>query len=312
VVKIGVVGAGGWGKNHLRVLSELEALAAFCDVDPEKLDFYAKKYRTHAYPRLDDMLENEALDGVTICTPTTTHGAVAAKTLERGLDTFVEKPLTYTSREGERLVRLAAAQGVVLAVGYIERFNPAVTELARILEGGGLGQPLLLEFHRENRWPATIRDVGVVLDTSVHDIDTARWLFKEEPESVFARVGKVIGNHEDFAAITLAFGGQRTAFIASNWVTPKRVRQLTAVCTNGVGTVDFITQELRLDDAEGTRIPRIERKEPLMLELMNFLDAAEERGPPLTEGRDAVMTTRISELALESGRIGQKVTVPPR
>ncbi|MBI4258089.1 MAG: Gfo/Idh/MocA family oxidoreductase [Thaumarchaeota archaeon] len=309
MTRIGVIGTGGWGKNHLRALYELGALAAICEIDKQKLSFYTKKYQAEGYASTDRMFSQEKLDGVLICTPTSTHYLIASKALEKGIDVFVEKPLTYDSSEGDKLVGLAQSKHVNLVVGYIERFNPAVSELAKILEKGDLGQPLLLEFHRENRWQQQIKDVGIILDTSVHDIDTARWLFREEPREVFARTGKVIGNHEDFATIILSFSGEKTAFIASNWVTPKKVRQLDAVCTNGTATVDFISQELQLDDASGTRIPRLERQEPLMLELRNFVDTVEGKAKPLVEGRDAVQTTRVAEAALKSAQIGEKVAI---
>ncbi|MBI2184837.1 MAG: Gfo/Idh/MocA family oxidoreductase [Thaumarchaeota archaeon] len=311
MARIGVIGTGGWGKNHLRVLYELEALAAICEIDKQKLAFYTKRYQAKGYSNVDQMVSEEKLDGVVICTPTSTHHQIASKAMEKGLAAFVEKPLTYSSSEGDKLVSLAKSKRVHLVVGYIERFNPAVSELAKVLEKGELGQTLLLEFHRENRWPPHIKDVGIILDTSVHDIDTARWLFKEEPKEVFARTGRVMGNHEDFATMILSFSGKKTAFIASNWVTPKRVRQLSAVCTNGTATVDFISQELRLDDASGTRIPRIEKQEPLTLELRNFIDSVEGRTKPVVEGYDAVQTTKVAEAALKSAQTEEKIVIRP-
>lgn len=152
-----------------------------------------------------------------------------------------------------------------------------------------------------------MRDVGVVLDTAVHDIDTARWLFSEEPRLVFARTGRLTGGQEDFAAIILGFSRDRTAFIASNWITPKKVRTLTAVCTDGIITIDFITQEVRVEGEEGVFIPRREWAEPLKLELKNFLDAVEGRCEPLVKGEDAVKTSRVAEAALVSSKTGSPI-----
>ena len=93
-------------------------------------------------------------------------------------------------------------------------------------------------------------------DASVHDIDTARWLFGEEPKTVYARVGSVMGKNEDFATILLGFGDQRTAFITTNWVTPSRVRQLSAVFEKGVVTVDFISQEIQVHEESADEGPQ--------------------------------------------------------
>ncbi|MFN3622284.1 MAG: Gfo/Idh/MocA family protein, partial [Nitrososphaerales archaeon] len=148
-VKIGVIGVGSWGKNHLRVLSELGCLAAFCDINAERVKGYEKKYGVRGYCSVDEMLQKEVLNAVTICTPTITHGEVAKKTLNAGLHTFVEKPLTLSSTEGDELLEIAKKQGVILTAGYIERFNPAVSTLKALIMSGRIGEPLLLEFHRE-------------------------------------------------------------------------------------------------------------------------------------------------------------------
>jgi len=303
-VKVGVIGVGGWGKNHLRVLNELGCLAAFCDIDVEKVKRYGEKYHVKGYSSVDEMLQREKLDAAIISTPTITHYEIAMKTIASGLHTFVEKPLTLTSKEGEELLEAAEKQGVILTSGYIERFNPAVTALKEIIASSRLGEPLLLEFHRESKWLGNVRDVGIILDTAVHDIDTARWIFNLEPKSVYARTGHIISPHEDFAAIILGFDEKKTAFIASNWVTPKRVRRLITVCTGGIITIDFITQEVQIDDEKGTTIPRREWREPLLLEMQHFIECVEGKQKPIVTARDAINNTKIAEAALISSKHG--------
>jgi UDP-N-acetylglucosamine 3-dehydrogenase len=303
-----VVGAGGWGKNHLRVLSELRALHCVCDIDPERATLYSKKYGCNAYTDLDEMLSRERLDSVNVCTPTSTHFEVASKVLKRGLNVFVEKPMTATSSQGKELVEIAKDSGRILTVGFIERFNPAVIHAKKAMKEKRLGEPLLLEFHRENKWAGRITDVGIVADTSVHDIDTARWLLDEEPYVVFSRVGKVMSRErEDFAVITLGFKHEKSAFIMSNWVTPKRLRQLSAVCTHGVITLDFITQETKFDMSQETTIPRTEFREPLLAELEHYLDSLRSGKAPLVKPQDGLNNTIIAEAALASSSSGAPV-----
>jgi UDP-N-acetylglucosamine 3-dehydrogenase len=307
-LRIGVVGTGGWGKNHLRVFSELGVLSCLCDIDPARTNQWSEKYECKGYTDVDKMLESEKLDAVTICVPTSLHYGVASKVLSKKINTFVEKPMTATSAEGKKLVELANDSGVFLTVGFIERFNQAVVEAKAALKEKSLGDPLLLEFHRENRWAGRITDVGIVADTTVHDIDTARWLFDEEPRIVFARLGSVISDkREDFAAITLGFKGMKTAFIVSNWVTPKRLRQLSIVCTQGVITLDFVTQETRFDDAKGTTIPRREFKEPLLAEMTSFLESLRNGKPPLVKPKDGLNNTIIAEAAVASNSAGAPI-----
>jgi UDP-N-acetylglucosamine 3-dehydrogenase len=254
------------------------------------------------------MLASESLDAVSVAVPTSLHFEVASKIVQKKINVFVEKPMTATSIEGRNLVEMAKDAGIFLTVGFIERFNPAVVDAKNAIKNKVLGDPLLLEFHRENKWVGRITDIGIVADTSVHDIDTARWLFDEEPNLVFARLGNVISQtREDFAAITLGFGKQKSAFIVSNWVTPKRLRQLTVVCTLGVISLDFVSQEIKFDDPKGTQTPRREFKEPLMAEMEMFVEALKNGRPPLVKPLDGLNNTIIAEAALASGSSGTPI-----
>jgi predicted dehydrogenase len=309
MVRIAVIGTGGWGKNHVRVLGELGQLVAVCDLDESRAAAYAERYRVKSYSSVDDLLEKERPDGVTICTPASTHFAVASKTLKAGVHTFVEKPMTSSAKEAQDLIVEAEKAGRILTVGFIERFNPAITELKKMITQGTLGRPILFEYHRENRRGENIVDVGVVKDASVHDIDTARWLFGEEPKTVYARVGSVMGKNEDFATILLGFGDERTAFITTNWVTPSRVRQLSAVFEKAVVTLDFITQEIQVHEEAGTKVPKHTFQEPLMLELKEYAAAIAEGRQPLVTGKDGLMVTRIAEAVLASSRTSSPIFV---
>src|SRR5205807_3407789 len=144
---------------------------------------------------------------------------------EQKKNVFVEKPMTYLSHEGEDLQRLAEKNKVVLTCGYVERFNPAVALVKEYVKSKKYGELIMMEFHRENRMPLHVKDVGIIYDTSVHDIDTAMFLFNCRPHVVFARAGKKFHLYEDFATIMLGFNDQKVAIIASNWITPKRVRR---------------------------------------------------------------------------------------
>ena len=309
MVRIAVIGTGGWGKNHVRVLSELGHLVAVCDLDASRAASFGEKYRVKAYSNVEEMLEKEKPEGVTICTPASTHFAVAIKTLRAGVHTFVEKPMTSTVREAEDLIKEAESAKRILTVGFIERFNPAISELKKMITQGTLGKPILFEYHRENLRGENIVDVGVVKDASVHDIDTARWLFGEEPKTVYARVGSVMGKNEDFATILLGFGDERTAFITTNWVTPSRVRQLSAVFEKAVVTVDFISQEIQVHEESGTKVPQHSVKEPLMLELKEYVAAIAEGRQPLVTGKDGLMVTRIAEAVLASSKTSSPIFV---
>jgi UDP-N-acetylglucosamine 3-dehydrogenase len=162
----------------------------------------------------------------------------------------------------------------------------------------------MLEFHRENRMPLHIKDVGIIYDTSVHDIDTANWLFDDMPYVVFARAGKIKHKHEDFASIMLGYKEDKVAIISSNWITPKRVRTFSAVCTDAIITSDFISQEVKIEKKGETEIPRNEKQEPLLLEIQSFLGAIEGKNEQVVKSQEAVNVTKIAEAALLSSQKG--------
>jgi UDP-N-acetylglucosamine 3-dehydrogenase len=130
-----------------------------------------------------------------------------------------------------------------------------------------------------------IKDVGIIYDTSVHDIDTAMWLFDDTPQVVFARSGKIQHEHEDFATIMLGFKDNKVAIISSNWITPSRIRTFNAVCTEGIVSSDFITQEVKIQTKNETEIPRKEMQEP----------------------SEAVNVTKIAEASLLSSQKGTPI-----
>lgn len=297
------VGVGGWGKNHARILSEMGELHAICDSDGEAGGAFASRYGVEYYKTPEDALHSD-FDAAVIATPTATHHAIASMMIRAKKHVLVEKPMTYGSAEGQELADMAAKNRVVLTCGYLERFNPALGVIRRIIRDGTYGGLVMMEFHRENRMPLHIKDVGIIYDTSVHDIETANWLFGSTPGMVFARSGRIRHEHEDHATIMLGYGGERTAISSSNWVTPNRVRRLSVVLTEAVISTDFITQKTVVE-RDGGSFPLEGRwQEPLLLEMRGFVDAIEGRDADIVSPREAVNVTRIAEAALLSGRKG--------
>tara|TARA_Y100000815_G_scaffold135557_1_gene122229 strand:+ start:387 stop:1322 length:936 start_codon:yes stop_codon:yes gene_type:complete len=306
-LKIVQIGTGGWGKNHSRILSEFGVLSAICDTNPKIAEEFGKKYSVNFYNSLENLLEKEKFDAALVCTPTSTHTEIAAKLIENKKHVFVEKPLTYLSEDGQKLIEIAKKNNVILTCGYIERFNPAVATVKDFLKSKKYGDLIRLEFYREHRMPQHIKDVGIIYDTSVHDIDTALWLFDEVPDFVFAIAGSINHEHEDFATIMLGFKDNKTATISSNWITPTRVRNFNAVCTDARIFSNFITQEIRIETNNGTENPKNEKTEPLSLEIRNFIDAIQGKNDLIVKPEQAVNVTKIAEAALLSSQKGTPI-----
>ncbi len=306
-MKVVQIGVGGWGKNHSRVLSKFGVLSAVCDANSERAEEFGKKYSVNFYDSFESLLEQEEFDAALVCTPTFTHSDITTRLIENKKHVFVEKPMTYISEDGQNLIGLAKRNNVILTCGYIERFNPAVASVKDFIKSQKYGDLIRLEFYREHRMPQHIKDVGVIYDTSVHDIDTAIWLFDDTPEVVFAIAGRINHEHEDFATITLGFKDNKTATISSNWITPIRVRNFNAVCTEARIFSDFITQEIRIETDNGTENPKNEKAEPLSLEIKNFIDAIEGKNDLLVKPEQAVNVTKVAEAALLSSQRGTPI-----
>lgn len=305
-MRTALVGAGGWGKNHARVLHEMGDLCAVCDSDAGRAAERAAAYSVPAFASVKELLESGP-DAAVVCTPTRTHERVAGELIEAGVHVLVEKPVGPEPGAAERLARMAEKKGTVLTAGYIERFNPAVRAVKQAAGDGSLGRLFVLEFHRQNRRPARDDDVGIIHDAAVHDIDTAVWLFGRAPELVFARAGGT-GGREDFAAVMLGFGGGQVATISANWITPARIRRFEAVFTEAAVSADFLTQEIT---ARGAEAPPVSRREPLGLELRNFAESVRDRSKLIVEPWQAVGVSRIAEAARISARDGVPVYMEP-
>jgi len=313
-LRVGVIGAGFWGKNHIRVFSELEnvELVAVCDIDPRKAKDITEKYRVKPYMSVEGLLEKEDIEAVSICTPTTTHYQIALEAIERGKHVLVEKPMVSTSEEAKRLLVKAEEKGVKMMVGFIERFNPGVQRVKSLLKTGALGKVVLAFARRVGRWPERIGDVGVVKDTAIHDLDIMRFIFKQEPRSVYAKMGSLGHKFEDYVQVMLGFNGIQTGLIEANWLTPHKIRTLTVTGDEAVVTLNYLTQEITIEDFEKMMKPTCRWEEPLAFELKDFAESILEDRDPKVTGRDGLRALEIAEAAIESARINGSVEMKNR
>jgi len=302
-LKIAVIGAGFWGRNHARVLSELPQaeLVAVCDINGERSETVAKEYNAKPYTSSEDLYRKEQFDAVSICVWSTELFPKAMEALNAGKHVFVEKPMASRAAEAEKMLETAKSEGLHLTVGFIERFNPAVRRLKKSIEEGKIGEPVSATVKRVSKWPERIGDVGVVKDTAIHDIDLMRYIFEEDPISVYARAGRLRHKRfEDYTQVMLAFPDGKSAFLEANWLTPYKVRRLTVTGSEAIITVDYITQELIIETSRQTLIPRYEWEEPLKIELQHFVDSVLKDNNPMVTGLDGVKALKIAEAILES------------
>jgi UDP-N-acetylglucosamine 3-dehydrogenase len=321
-LRVAVVGAGSMGINHLRVLKELEEqarLVAVAESNSQALRRAITRFQIAGYSDYREMLETERPDLVSVVVPTHLHGEVAAFALALGSNVLVEKPLTSTVEEAEALIELAHQRNVRLAVGHIERFNPAVAEVKRRLRSGVLGRIFHLHARRIGPFPPRIRDVGVTLDLASHEIDTMRYLMDAEIEHVSAQIQQHIHSTcEDLLLGLLRFSNDALGVLDVNWLTPTKVRELSITGEKGMFLLNYLTQDVYFYEndytpttwdtlrsltgvSEGTMTRlKVQKAEPLRLEYEDVLRAIREDTAPTVSGEDGLAVLNVVQQLIAS------------
>jgi len=307
---VAVIGTGFWGRNHARIYKELEEteLLAVCDINAERAKRTAKQFDVTPYMNVGKMLKEEDIEAVSICTWSTSLSKEALKALKAGKHVLVEKPMAANVKQAKKLLTTAQKEGLHLTVGFLMRFIPGMRHIKRAVEDETIGELVCATAKRVSEWPERIGDVGVVKDLAIHDIDVIRYLFDEEPNAVYAKTGSMKHRRfEDYAQIMLTFESGKSALIESNWLTPYKTRTLVVTGSKAIMKLDYITQELTVEDAKETLQPRYPWQEPLKLELQHFANCVLKKEKPLITGMDGLRALQIAEAALKSSAAGKAV-----
>jgi predicted dehydrogenase len=305
------------GRNHLRVISNHPetTLAAIADTDPAALEAAVAQTSAQGFADPLAMIAEEELDGVVIAAPTTAHRALALAAIERGVGLLVEKPLAATVEDGLAIVAAARKRNVRVQVGHVERYNPAVLEMGRLLRSGWLSTIYAITSRRAGPFPARIRDVGVTVDLGTHDVDMLSWIAGERPVRVYAETAQRLhATHEDLTFGLLHFPSGATGFLDVDWLTPVKRRSLVAVGEEGMFELDYLTQKLTFTRSNVERpqmiggyattfsgdvaeIP-IQSIEPLRAQLDEFVRVLRTGERPYVDGEDGLWAVAMANALL--------------
>jgi predicted dehydrogenase len=304
-----VCGAGSFGRNHLRVYRELEQqghpirLAAIFETDGSRAQALRAEWKVPVFQSLEDCLAAQvsgelSAQAASVCTPTSTHHAVAAALLNAGLDVLVEKPIATTATEADDLVALALKHGRILQVGHLERFNPAVAAIEPYLNG-----PMFFEAHRLSMFTPRALDVDVVLDLMIHDLDIVLNLVRSPVCHLHAVGLPILSGKVDIANVRIEFDSGCVANFTASRVSTERVRKLRFFQPHQYVSIDYARQDLLMIDVKAAAAPAaglggplppglsfnkpaVHSGEPLRLEIESFLNAVQNRTPPRVSGLD--------------------------
>ena len=293
MLRVGVIGVGQMGQHHARNYSEMESadLVGVADSNQTRLIEIADRFKVNAYVDYKDMLA-DGLDAVSVVVPTSMHKDVALEVIDSGTHLLVEKPLANSLENAKVIYDAVKDTSLKLLVGHIERFNPAVSKLKELIDNNTLGELLLVSSRRVGPFVPRIMDVGIITDSASHDIDVIRYLIGAEPKRVFSLWRGLKNKKGDHALIVFDFGDT----LASVEFSPNKVRSLTVTGTDGTAELDYIEQRVVIRSLDSKIIPKIEKAEPLRLELDHFIDCIVNDKTPLVNAYEGFMCTDISPI----------------
>jgi UDP-N-acetylglucosamine 3-dehydrogenase len=323
VLKAAVLGVGNMGRHHARVYAMMPdvELVAVADVSKTLGQQIAAKYGCKYYNDYLQLLDNENIDAASIAVPTSLHKAVALECIKRKVPVLIEKPIADTIPSAQAIIRNSEKRGVAVCIGHIERFNPSIQKLRKLIEEKKFGKIISINSKRVGLFPPQIKDTDVITDLAVHDIDICAFLLGVQPTTVNARAGKALNSKRyDYADIILGFNGVDVV-IQVNWITPVKVRELSLIGTKGYAELNYLNQTLKIYksnyekkfDSYGDYIvkfgtPNTEElnlagREPLQLEIENFINYLSKKDGNVVSAHEGLYALKI---ALQAARAAQR------
>lgn len=300
-LRLGVVGCGVMGQNHIKVSRTIQDvdLVAVCDINPASAKKVGNLYNIPYFTNVSEFLSRNP-DIVIIATPTVTHRKIAEECFNAGVNVLVEKPIADTIENAKVIVERAKHENLKLMVGHTERFNPAVIKLKEIIQNGELGEIASCSTKRVGPFPSRNCDVGVILDLGTHDIDIISYLYGEKVREVYAIAGCQIHSQEDHASLMLRFCNGNAGICEINWLTPSRMRRLSVVGSKGIAGLDFIEQRLTIFNNGTPHEVKISSFPPLLAEIEHFVQCVKNDTEPLVTGEESIHALTVALAAISS------------
>lgn len=319
MLKAVVVGAGNMGKNHVRNYSVLPGveLTGLADVNPNA-EALAKEFKCKFFTDYEEMFDAIKPDIVSIVVPTPFHAQVAMNAMNRGIHCLVEKPIASTVAEADQMIACAKKNKVVFTVGHIERYNPLIKKLKKVIDTGKIGDVTSIVCRRVGGFPQMEPKTDVIIDLAVHDIDIVNYILGQRPKKIVSHGSRTHHSQKIDSAEILMDYGRASGFVQANWLTPVKIRTISVTGSQGYVEGNYITQELAYykhnmqkvkDDFANfvTDMGKLEQEaiavdfeEPLASELKGFIAAV--KGNPekcLVQADDAKEALRIALDAVE-------------
>lgn len=304
--KIAVIGCGVWGRNIVRNFYNLNVLEIVCDLDESNLDKVREQYPgVKTTKDFNEIINNPEITAVAVVTPSHTHYRGVKAMLEAGKNVYVEKPISTVAQEAKDLTELAHEKGLVLMVGHLLLYHPAVNRLKMLIEEGELGDIVYAQSDRLNV-NFFKNDRSVMWDLAPHDVSMMSYVTGKEPVRIISAVGCSSEQNDimDITHISIEFEDGMVGQISDSWITPKKHVQLLVRGTKATAILDDTVQENKLviydnfkkDNSQNINLDYLEI-EPLKLECQHFISCCETGKKARSDGDNGFMVTTILEQA---------------
>lgn len=318
MLNIAVIGVGNMGKNHARIYFEHPdaKLVAVCDINKERCDEFAKKYKCNGYYDVDSLLQSEKLNGVSIAVPTSVHKEIVEKVVPSGINILLEKPVAGNLKDSEFIKEIVKKHKVVCVVGHIERYNPGVKKVLEMVFNNNLGKLFYINAIRQGLTPQGFVDTDALTNLGIHDLEIINYIVNKTKDSFVDFLGmkeSQISKYGDLFRVNIKTKNKCVVNLVVDTLTPTKKRELYICGEKGLLTLDYISQKLTFytngnakesytyaDILRGISLGEtininIEIKEPLLMEINNFIKSIEGKEEPFVSINDAVESIMLLE-----------------
>jgi len=326
ILRVGLIGLGMMGKNHLRILASLDDVELVGVADPlATVGVTSGIGRHETFTEYRDLLDR-GLDYCVIAAPTGFHKEISVEALNRGVNCLIEKPVAVNHEEALKIQFAAEKAKKLVAIGHIERYNSAIRQLKKRLLDGDLGAIYQISLRRQGPFPSRIADVGVVKDLATHDIDLAMWLSESQFATVNAQTTHRSGrDHEDLVSINGKLQNQVVVNLLVNWLSPLKERSVVVTGEKGAFVVDTLNSDLTFYENGNHQVSQdfylhfkgvkqgnvttfaFDKPEPLRVEHENFRDRLLGKESEIATLAEGIETVRVADAVIESSKLGQSI-----
>lgn len=329
-LNVAVIGTGNMGENHLRVYSKLKKvnLVGFVEKNKRILKKFQKEYKIEGFETSKELLKNKKVDAVSIAVPTKLHKSISLKFLKNGIPCLIEKPIASNIKDALAIKKIYKKNKTKILIGHIERFNPAVQSLKKMIRENTLGKVYSVNTLRVNPFPQRMKHIDIITDLAIHDLDIITYLLDQKPSRVYC-VGKKTKKSDliDYACIMLNFPKNQVGVVNVNRVTARKIRKLTIIGSKAIAEMDYFTQEISIFKKVSylglenftdlllamsigeEKIMRISKQEPLEIELEHFVDCVLKNKKPFVTIDDGIFALKLAKAAIKSSKTSRSVKI---